>query len=62
MAFFDTTRPADAGLRRGAVALHLLAGLRTWNARRTTRAALSRLSDRQLDDIGLVRGDIDDLH
>ncbi len=30
-----------------------------WNERRTTRNALSRLSDRELEDIGLTRGDID---
>jgi len=32
-----------------------------WNQRRQTRAALSLLSDRQLGDIGLIRGDIDNL-
>lgn len=30
-----------------------------WNERRMTRNALSRLSDRELEDIGLTRGDID---
>ena len=30
-----------------------------WNDARVTRNALSSLSDRELDDIGLVRGDID---
>jgi uncharacterized protein YjiS (DUF1127 family) len=30
-----------------------------WNERRATRNALSQLSDRELDDIGLTRGDID---
>lgn len=34
----------------------LLAG---WNDARVTRGALSKLSDRELDDIGLCRGDID---
>jgi|AntRauTorcE11898_2_1112593.scaffolds.fasta_scaffold02944_4 uncharacterized protein YjiS (DUF1127 family) len=29
-----------------------------WNERRVTRNALSRLSDRELEDIGLTRGDI----
>jgi len=30
-----------------------------WNDQRMTRNALSKLSNRELDDIGLVRGDID---
>ncbi|MDX1744233.1 MAG: DUF1127 domain-containing protein [Ruegeria sp.] len=30
-----------------------------WNETRKTRAALSRLSDAQLDDIGLTREEID---
>ena len=33
--------------------------LATWNDARVTRNALSRLSDRQLDDIGMCRGDIE---
>jgi len=31
----------------------------TWNSGRVTRNALSKLSNRELDDIGLCRGDID---
>lgn len=30
-----------------------------WNARRITRLELNRLSERELDDIGLCRADID---
>ncbi|MEL7012731.1 MAG: DUF1127 domain-containing protein [Pseudomonadota bacterium] len=30
-----------------------------WNDARLTRKALAQLSDRELDDIGLERGDID---
>lgn len=30
-----------------------------WNSGRATRKALSKLSNRELDDIGLCRGDID---
>lgn len=30
-----------------------------WNDARITRKSLSRLSDRELDDIGLTRGEID---
>lgn len=32
-----------------------------WNDARMTRKALSALTDRELDDIGLVRGDIDNV-
>ena len=30
-----------------------------WNDQRVTRNALNRLTDRELDDIGLTRGDIE---
>lgn len=54
-----TNRPLGAGFS----ATHLLAGLvgniTAWNDARVTRKALSKLSDRELDDLGLVRGDID---
>lgn len=36
-----------------------LAILTAWNDTRVTRRELSRLSDRELDDIGLSRGDIE---
>lgn len=39
----------------------LLGRLSAWNDARVTRDALRKLSDRQLDDIGLRRGDIDDI-
>jgi uncharacterized protein YjiS (DUF1127 family) len=32
-----------------------------WNDARATRNALGKLSDRELDDIGLCRGDIEDI-
>ncbi len=37
----------------------LVSTFAAWNDARVTRNALSRLSDRELDDIGLSRGDID---
>ena len=37
----------------------LFASVAAWNDARVTRNALSRLSDRELDDIGLSRADID---
>jgi uncharacterized protein YjiS (DUF1127 family) len=36
----------------------LLAAFRAWRDARATERALSKLSDRELDDIGLCRGDI----
>nr|WP_242469043.1 DUF1127 domain-containing protein [Rhodovulum adriaticum] len=35
-----------------------LGRLATWHDARATRTALNRLSDRELDDIGLCRADI----
>ncbi|WP_423207879.1 DUF1127 domain-containing protein [Paracoccus yeei] len=37
----------------------IFAVLAAWNDARVTKNALSRLTDRELDDIGLCRGDID---
>ncbi|WP_375280181.1 DUF1127 domain-containing protein [Pseudooctadecabacter sp.] len=37
----------------------LIGTIAAWNDRRMTRASLNRLSARELDDIGLVRGDIE---
>lgn len=36
-----------------------LAAVTAWNDARITRKALERLSDHELDDIGLCRGDIE---
>ena len=38
---------------------NLVSGLVHWNETRRTRAALSRLTAHELEDIGLTRGDID---
>jgi len=59
MALVDTprdhahTRPAFGFVSR------LVEAVISWNDRRATRKALAQLSDRELDDIGLNRGDID---
>jgi len=58
MAAFETNRTAAAGVGAG-LAGRLLAACAAWNNARITRKALSRLSDRELDDIGLSRSDID---
>ncbi len=39
-------------------AYRVIASVSSWNEARRTRKALSALSDRQLDDIGLSRADI----
>ena len=63
MAAFDTTRTtfgSDTAVSHitsffsGAVASAV-----AWNDARVTRNALGALSDRELEDIGLIRGDID---
>ena len=71
MAAFDTVRPepfrADAA-PFGAITLYRLIAridalrlaLLDWNERRVTRKALERLSDRELEDIGLSRADLYD--
>ncbi len=62
MATYDHTRDragAGAFAGFGAAISALIADLAAWNDARITRKALARLSDRELDDIGLSRGDID---
>jgi uncharacterized protein YjiS (DUF1127 family) len=63
MAAFDTTRTTygSHGLfgRINASIAGLGAALVAWKEARDTRGALSALSDRELADIGLCRGDID---
>lgn len=63
MAAFDTTRTTYGSQgfagRIGAFAANLVAAVVAWNDARVTRNALAGLSDRELEDIGLVRGDID---
>lgn len=49
------------GYRVGSAVMALVDTLRAWNGARVTRNALSRLSDRELDDIGLTRGEIENL-
>ncbi|WP_341367102.1 DUF1127 domain-containing protein [Yoonia sp. BS5-3] len=60
MAAFDTTRPST-----GHSAGHFtsffgsaFATVASWNDARITRKTLSKLTARELDDIGLSRGDI----
>lgn len=63
MASFDTTRTtygsASAASRFLAAISATIASMIAWNDARVTRNALASLSDRELDDIGLSRADID---
>ncbi len=65
MAAIETTRPGTdvrlAGGRLISLFTNALAALAAWNDARVTRRELSRLSDRELDDIGLSRADIERL-
>lgn len=59
MAVFETHRLSggtDTG--PGRFFRNTIEALRAWNDARVTRKELSRLTDRELDDIGLARGDI----
>ncbi|WP_299028679.1 DUF1127 domain-containing protein [uncultured Sulfitobacter sp.] len=63
MAAFDTTRTtygvATFANRAFALVADLATSIAAWNDARITNNALSDLTDRELADIGLVRGDID---
>ena len=62
MTFYAESRNTAADVLAGFHGLSLgtlIVTLMTWNTERSTRNALSALSDRELDDIGLSRGDID---
>ncbi len=65
MAAYETSRAAPFGaiatFRAVQVVLSIVDTFRNWNDARMTRIALDKLSDRELDDIGLCRGDIDQI-
>ena len=56
-----TNRPLGAGFRATRVLADIVGRAAAWNDARVTRKALSQLSDHELDDLGLNRGDIDDI-
>lgn len=58
MSAIDTNR-VHGGTRQIGFASKLWAAVSDWNDARVTRNALNRLTDRELDDIGLNRADID---
>ncbi len=62
MATIDTNRSfsdVSVGSRITGMIASLFGTVQAWNDARITRKSLSRLSARELDDIGLCRGDID---
>lgn len=63
MALFDTARPVVATYTVGARFTHsvsvVFGKLKAWNDTRTTRNALAQLSDHELEDIGISRGQFD---
>ena len=62
MAFLDIYRTTTFTKHRSIIIKfisNMLNELANWNDARVTRNALSQLSARELNDIGLVRGDID---
>lgn len=60
MAVLAQTRPAAEGVFGSGFSFgSVFASLAAWNDRRITRRELSKLSDRELEDIGLCRADID---
>jgi uncharacterized protein YjiS (DUF1127 family) len=63
MANIETSRTAPLGaitvfrmVQTVSAAAH---AFQVWNSGRVTRKALGKLSNRELDDIGLCRGDIE---
>jgi uncharacterized protein YjiS (DUF1127 family) len=56
-----TNRSVGAGSGATRVLADVVGRIAAWNDARVTRKALSKLSDRELDDLGLTRGDIDDI-
>ena len=61
MALYDMPRSQFGGQPFGGRLAEAFSAVIGWNDRRATRNALSTLSDRELDDIGLVRGDIENI-
>lgn len=58
MSAIDTIR-VHGGARYSGIGSKIWATVTAWNDARMTKNALYRLTDRELDDIGLCRGDIE---
>lgn len=64
MAAFETMTPATGGVFGGRLSdamRGIVAAVVAWNDARETRKALSKLTDRELEDIGLCRADIENI-
>lgn len=62
MALFETSRTMAVGhhaMRSSGLFGQLVGMVAAWNDSRLTRHALGKLSDHELDDLGLCRADID---
>ncbi|MDX1822306.1 MAG: DUF1127 domain-containing protein [Paracoccaceae bacterium] len=59
MAVYDAPRTTAQASGQAGFFANLVGIVSAWNDARITRNALSKLSDRELEDIGLCRGDID---
>ena len=58
MSAIDTNR-VHGGTGSFGIGSKIWAAVTAWNDARVTKNALNRLTDRELDDIGLTRGDIE---
>lgn len=65
MAYFETTRPAPFGALTVYRVVHfidnILLSYREWKVAQATDKVLRQLSDNELDDIGLLRGSIEEV-
>jgi len=61
MSHMDTTGARAQGFGLTGLFARFFDAVQSWSDRRATRKALARLTDRELDDIGLCRGDIDQI-
>lgn len=59
MALYDTSRAAHANIPLNGYIAAFVSRVAAWNEARQTRKTLSTLTSRELDDIGLMRGDIE---
>lgn len=63
MAVYEPSRALSEGVRVNPTNLftRAIGAFMDWNDRRATRNALNTLTARELDDIGLSRGDINNI-
>jgi len=59
MAALDFQRSARISGTFGQFFAKAFATFKTWNDNRATRKSLSKLTDHELEDIGLIRGDVE---